>query len=181
MKVAKAFEPTIIYIKDVHRIFWNKIPQDEMDIKPTLLKGVLLKHILKFIKNDDKIMLVGTSSQPWSANVTFKKVFQNILLIPESDYGSIFLMWLELITNNISDYYFEDYIFSVLAKVFQKYNTGDISDNFTNCLGIKRRLRLHLNSINPNEFLEDFMSRSFPVFSPDEKVRCTYLYCRVSY
>ncbi|XP_037807375.1 dynein regulatory complex protein 11 isoform X2 [Lucilia sericata] len=174
MKVAKAFQPTIIYIKDVHRIFWKKIPKDQIYMKPTLLKVALVKDVLKSIRKEDKIMVVGTSNLPWSANASFKKVFQNMLLIPESDYGSIFLMWLELITQNVASDYFEDCMLSVLAKLFQKYSSGDITDSVENILKIERRMRLHTNRLNPNEFLEYFISRPYPLFPLEEKVSEKY-------
>ncbi|XP_065362317.1 IQ and AAA domain-containing protein 1-like [Calliphora vicina] len=170
MKVAKALQPTIIYIQDAHRIFWKKIPKDQKKIKPTLLKGVLVKNVLKCIGKEDKIMLVGTSCLPWSANSMFKKVFENMLLIPESDYGTIFLMWLELITQNIPSDYFEDFILSVLAKVFKRYHASDITVNVANTLKLERRLQLHLNALYPSEFLEYFISRSYPLFPLEEKV-----------
>ncbi|KAM7356701.1 dynein regulatory complex protein 11 [Cochliomyia hominivorax] len=169
IKVAKAYQPTIIFIQDAHRVFWKKVPKDQIDIKPTLLKDVLVKKLLKAIQKEDKIMLMGTSSLPWSANAKFKKVFQNIFMIPYSDYGSIFLLWLNLITQNVYSDYFDDFLFSVLAKVFQKYNTGDITDNVSNSLNIERRLQLHLKALNPNEFLDYFFSKSQSLFPPDEK------------
>ncbi|XP_046808844.1 IQ and AAA domain-containing protein 1-like isoform X2 [Lucilia cuprina] len=174
MKVAKAFQPTIIYIKDVHRIFWKKIPKDQIYMKPTLLKVALVKDVLKSIRKEDKIMVVGTSNLPWSANASFKKVFQNMLLIPESDYGTIFLMWLELITQNVASEYFEDCMLSVLAKIFQKYNAGEITDCVGNILKIERRMRLHTDTLNPNEFLEYLISRSYPIFPLEEKLSEKY-------
>ncbi|KNC28913.1 hypothetical protein FF38_07502 [Lucilia cuprina] len=126
--------------------------------------------VLKSIRKEDKIMVVGTSNLPWSANASFKKVFQNMLLIPESDYGTIFLMWLELITQNVASEYFEDCMLSVLAKIFQKYNAGEITDCVGNILKIERRMRLHTDTLNPNEFLEYLISRSYPIFPLEEKV-----------
>lgn len=170
MKVAKAFQPTIIYIQDAHRIFWNKIPKDQVDIKPTLLRESLVKDIIKSIGKDDKIMVVGTSCLPWSANKKFKKVFQNMLLIPESNYGSIFLMWLELLTQNIDSNFYDDFILSALAKVFHKYNTGDIINNVKNSLNIERRMRFYSKPMNPNEFLDFFISQSSQTFPLEDKV-----------
>lgn len=170
MKVAKAFQPSIIFIKDAHRVFWKKIPKDQTEMKPTLLKMTLSKNILRSIGKYDKIMVLGTSSLPWTADKMFVKVFQNFLLIPESDYGTVYLMWLQLLTQNLNRDDFEDFALSVLAKIFQKYNSGDIADNVTGTLNVKRRLQLHLNPIKPDEFLDYFYSQSDPLLPPEEKV-----------
>ncbi|TMW47247.1 hypothetical protein DOY81_007674, partial [Sarcophaga bullata] len=170
MKVAKAFEPTIIFIQDAHRVFWKKVPKDQMHLNPTLLKDVLLKNILKPLKKDDKIMVVGTSDMPWSANPKFKNAFQTILLVPKSDYGTVFLLWLELLTQNVNKNDFNDTILSALAKVFRAYNTGDLSNCMTKTMNVARRLRTCSHPLDPKEFLEYFINRSDPVFPPDEKV-----------
>lgn len=170
MKVAKAFEPTIIFIQDAHRIFWKRVPKDQMHLNPTLLKEVLIKNVLKAIKKNDKIMVVGTSDLPWNANPKFKRVFQTILLIPKSDYGTIFLLWLELLTQNVNENDFNDTTLSALAKVFRAYNTGYISNCVASILNVERKLRTFSHSLEPKEFLDYFLNQSDPVFAPDEEV-----------
>ncbi|KAH8259163.1 hypothetical protein KR026_000058 [Drosophila bipectinata] len=167
MKVAKAFQPTIMYIEEAHRLFWNKIPPEAQDINPRLLGASIASKILKPLKKNDKIVVVGTSNMPWSAKGGIRKAFQKILLIPRCDYGTSFLIWLELMTENCPDN-MEEYAYSALARVLQAYNSGDITDNIKNTLSIERRMRLQTDALDPHEFLEYFINEEKPPLFPIE-------------
>ncbi|XP_033159658.1 dynein regulatory complex protein 11 [Drosophila mauritiana] len=170
LKVAKAFQPTIMYIEEAHRLFWKKVPPEAVDINPKLLGTSLASKILKPLKKNDKIVLVGTSNMPWAANGGIKRAFQKVLLIPKCDYGTSFLLWLELMTENAPDD-MKEYAYSALARVLQAYNSGDIDDNVKETLNIDRRMRLKNEALDPNEFLEYFLSKNEPpIFPPDEKI-----------
>lgn len=73
VKVAKAFQPTVLYVEEAHRVFWNKVPPEARAIKPKLLGTALTSKILKPLKKQDKIVLVGTSNMPWAAGGGIKK------------------------------------------------------------------------------------------------------------
>lgn len=170
LKVAKAFQPTIMYIEEAHRLFWKKVPPEAVEINPRLLGTSLASKILKPLKKNDKIVLVGTSNMPWAANGGIKRAFQKVLLIPKCDYGTSFLLWLELMTENAPDD-MKEYAYSALARVLQAYNSGDIDDNVKETLNIDRKMRLKNEALDPNEFLEYFLSKNEPpIFPPDEKV-----------
>ncbi|XP_030375389.1 dynein regulatory complex protein 11 [Scaptodrosophila lebanonensis] len=170
MKVARAFQPSILYVEEAHRLYWKKIPPDQVEINPRLLGPSIAKKILKPIKKDDKIILLGTSSMPWSAKGKLKRAFQKVVLIPKCDYGTSFLLWLELMTENAADD-MEDYTYSALAKVLQAYNSGDITSNVAETLDIERRRRLKNDPLDPHEFLECFLSKTdTPIFPPDAKL-----------
>ncbi|EDW76814.2 uncharacterized protein Dwil_GK18501 [Drosophila willistoni] len=170
MKVAKAFQPAILYVEEAHRLFWKKIPQDQKDINPRLLGPSISKKILKVLKKTDKVILLGTSSMPWSAKGKLKKVFQKVLLIPKCDYGTSFLLWLELMTEHATDD-IKDYAYSALARILQAYNSGDITANVSDTLSIERTMRLRTEPLSPNEFLEYFLSKHDPpMFPPEPKL-----------
>lgn len=170
LKVAKAFQPTIIYIEEAHRLFWKKIPPEAKSINPRLLGSSISSKILKPLKKNDKVVLVGTSNTPWSAKGGIRKAFQKILLIPRCDYGTSFLIWLELMTENCPDNMAE-YAYSALARVLQAYNSGDITDNIKNTLSIERRMRLQTDALDPHEFLEYFINEEHePTFPIEDKV-----------
>ncbi|XP_017137421.1 IQ and AAA domain-containing protein 1-like isoform X2 [Drosophila miranda] len=169
MKVAKAFQPAILYIEEAHRVFLKKIPPELKEINPTLLGPSIPKGILKNIKKTDKVVLLGTSNMPWSAKGKFKKAFQKVLLIPRCDYGTSFLLWLELMTENVED--MEEHAYSALARVLQAYNSGDIAQNISQTLDVSRRMRLNNEALDPNEFLEYFLSKhDEPIFPPEQKI-----------
>ncbi|KAH8309765.1 hypothetical protein KR067_002715 [Drosophila pandora] len=167
LKVAKAFQPTIMYIEEAHRLFWSKVPPEAKDINPRLLGSSIASKILKPLKKNDKVVLVGTSNMPWSAKGGIRKAFQKILLIPRCDYGTSFLIWLELMTENCPDNMAE-YAYSALARVLQAYNSGDITDNIKNTLSIERRMRLQTDALDPHEFLEYFINEEHPPIFPIE-------------
>ena len=170
MKVAKAFQPTVIFIEDCHRVFWKKVPKEFEEIKPKLLQKSLLKKILKPIKKDDKIMVLGTSDIPWGANAKLKKAFQKILLVPNSDYGSSFLLWLECLEKYTGDDNMESYVTSALTKVLKAYNSGDVCNNFETTLKIERRMKLKKTPLDPYEFLDYFLEGEEPLFPTEQKV-----------
>ncbi|KAH8405416.1 hypothetical protein KR222_011526 [Zaprionus bogoriensis] len=170
MKVARNFQPAILYIEEAHRVFMQKVPPEMADIKPKLLAPYIGKSILKPIKKDDKIMLIGTSNLPWSAKGAFKKSFQKVLLIPKCDYGTSFLLWLDLMTENVPDD-LEGYTYSALARVLQAYNSGDITNNIANTLRVERKMRLKSEALDPTEFLEYFLTvQDPPMFPPELKM-----------
>lgn len=170
MKVAREFQPTILYIEEAHRVFHKKIPPEEKDILPTLLAPYIQKKILKPIKKSDKIVLLGTTSLPWMAKPLLKRNFQKILLIPKCDYGTCFLLWLDLMTENAPEA-LENYAYSALAKIMKAYNSGDVANSVSNTLSVSRKMRLKAEALDPMEFLEYFLTEMDPpLFPPEDKV-----------
>lgn len=59
-----------------------------MQLDPKRLKKDLLKS-LKLIKGEDRVLIVGTTKDPQSAEIkSFCKMYSKIILIPRPDYGS---------------------------------------------------------------------------------------------
>ncbi|KAH8239418.1 hypothetical protein KR032_003988 [Drosophila birchii] len=170
LKVAKAFQPTIMYIEEAHRVFWKKVPPEARAILPKLLGSAINKKILKPLKKQDKIVLLGTSNMPWAAAGGIKKAFQKVLLIPKCDYGTSFLLWLELMTENAPDD-MKEHAYSALARVLQAYTSGDITGNIEQTLNVERKMRLKTEALDPHEFLECFLSKTDPpIFPPEQKI-----------
>lgn len=171
MKVAREFQPAILFIEEAHRVFYKKVPSEEKYMSPTLLAPYIQKKILKPIKKTDKIVLLGTTSLPWLAKPLLKKTFQKILLIPKCDYGTCFLLWLDLMTENAPDA-LENYAYSALAKIMKAYNSGDTSNSIANTLSVSRKMRLKAEALNPEEFLEYFLTEMDPPLFPLEDKVC---------
>lgn len=170
MKVARAFQPVILYIEEAHRLFIKKVPPEMTDIKPKLLASYLDKKILKTIKTEEKIMLIGTSNAPFEGGGGIKKCFQKIVMIPKCDYGSSFLIWLDLMTENVPEE-LEGYAYSALARVMQAFTCGDVTNNIADTLKVERQFRLKIQPLDPNEFLEYFFTQCDPaIYPPEEKV-----------
>lgn len=57
-------------------------------LDPKRLKKDLLKS-LKLIKGEDRVLIVGTTKDPLSADIkSLCKMYSKIILIPRPDYGS---------------------------------------------------------------------------------------------
>lgn len=95
-KVGKALEPTVILINDCEKQFAKKLSKADKDLDPKRLKKVLPKF-MKGIKQDSRILLVGTTGNPFDAPPKpLCKQFSNIVMIPRPDYASRFRKYLFL-------------------------------------------------------------------------------------
>ncbi|NXE23253.1 DRC11 protein, partial [Ardeotis kori] len=90
LKVAKQWQPSVVWIGETEKIFLKAVPKAEEETSPKRLVKMLPKF-LKALKAQDRVLLVGTTSRPFDANLKpFCKVYQKIILIPRPDYASRF-------------------------------------------------------------------------------------------
>ncbi|KAA0713778.1 IQ and AAA domain-containing protein 1 [Triplophysa tibetana] len=98
--VARLMQPSVIWIGDAEKMFYKNVPKDEKELDPKRLTKNL-SEILKSIKGEDCVLIVGTTNDPQSAELESLCEFYNkIILIPRSDYASRYLIWRELIRDN---------------------------------------------------------------------------------
>ncbi|GAA6072412.1 dynein regulatory complex protein 11 isoform X1, partial [Tachysurus ichikawai] len=91
-KVARLMQPSVIWIGDAEKMFYKKIPKEEKDLDPRRLKKDLPK-ILKSIKGEDRVLIIGTTDNPVSADLkSLCRLYTKIILIPRPDYASRFGM-----------------------------------------------------------------------------------------
>nr|XP_014431162.1 dynein regulatory complex protein 11 isoform X2 [Pelodiscus sinensis] len=89
-KVAKQLQPSVIWIGDTEKTFYKRVPKSEKEMEPKRLKKNLPK-ILKNVKAEDRVLIVGTTRRPFDADLRpFCRVYQKIILIPRPDYASRF-------------------------------------------------------------------------------------------
>lgn len=78
-KVGRMCQPTIIMIDKVDKMLGKKVPKTDKT-EPKRLKKQL-KKFMKIIGPEDLLMVVGLTSEPWSAKMKVKllakKFFQN--------------------------------------------------------------------------------------------------------
>ena len=125
-KLAEIYQPSVIHIGKAEQTFYKKVPKTEKALDPKRLKKVLPKQ-LKEIKKDKRIILIGTSSNPFEADAkSFTKVYERIIMVPRPCYGDRHLIWSHFITLKvpITDCKLID--FSSLAKVSDGFCTGQI-------------------------------------------------------
>ncbi|KAG7999489.1 Obscurin, partial [Nibea albiflora] len=86
--VARLLQPSVIWIEDAEKMFYKKVPKEEKELEPKRLKKDLPKS-LKLIKGEDRVLIIGTTKDPLSADIkSLCKMYSKIILIPRPDYGS---------------------------------------------------------------------------------------------
>ncbi|ENN72771.1 hypothetical protein HUJ04_013362 [Dendroctonus ponderosae] len=97
-KMSKLLQPSIIYFDRAERVFYKKVPKDERELDPKRVGKKLVKGIIKAIKPEDRVLVLGATCAPWLAQAAkLKKAFERVILIPRPDYGSVYLWWRELL------------------------------------------------------------------------------------
>ncbi|KAI8910375.1 P-loop containing nucleoside triphosphate hydrolase protein, partial [Gorgonomyces haynaldii] len=122
-KVARNQGPSIIYIDGIEMVFAKKVPKDDTS-DPKRIKKDLLKSI-KLIKDaSEKVILIGTSSKPWDADVkALVGMFDKLLYIPKPDYASRLLLW-KTFTAKLSDNKNKSLDFSMLTRSSEGMTAG---------------------------------------------------------
>nr|CAB3255453.1 IQ and AAA domain-containing protein 1-like [Phallusia mammillata] len=165
-KVARQLQPSVIYIGDAEKTFIKKAPKgDKTD--PKRLKKDLPK-VLKGFKPEDRILLVGTSRNPFDAELKpFVKTYEKIVLIPRPDYASRFILWQRLIsqhggliTNHLD--------ISSLTKITDGYTQGHIVEAVKYILSERRISQLPKKPLTAVEFVSP-LARIDPIYKEEEE------------
>lgn len=96
MKVSRLLQPSVIFMEGAEKPFVKKVSKtDKTD--PKRLKKDLPK-LVKSITNEDRVILIGISSSPWDGDQKLLyQTYDKIIYIPRPDYGSMSLIWKDLI------------------------------------------------------------------------------------
>ncbi|KAM9123063.1 dynein regulatory complex protein 11 [Pangshura tecta] len=166
-KVAKQLQPSVIWIGDAEKTFYKKVPKSEKEMEPKRLKKNLPK-ILKSLKAEDRVLVVGTTQRPFDADLRpFCKVYKKILLIPRPDYASRFVLWKHIIQQN-GGAVTTSLNISCLAKVSDGFTQGHMVHAVQTVLS-ERRLRQMTNKpLTAAEFLSS-LARQDPVYKEEEE------------
>uniref|UniRef100_A0A336LYZ1 CSON006353 protein n=1 Tax=Culicoides sonorensis TaxID=179676 RepID=A0A336LYZ1_CULSO len=161
LTMARVLQPTILFINDAHKPFFKKTPKIDMDLNPKKSGKFLVKRIVKQIKKDEKIMLIGITTEPWKSNFKkLKKCYQKIFLIPRMDYGNSFITWRHTLLQKLGVP--RDICVSPLAKVTEGLSTGKIIKCVNDTLNIRRRMKFSREDVTLDELLEYFLRQNPP-------------------
>ncbi|KFP13155.1 IQ and AAA domain-containing protein 1, partial [Egretta garzetta] len=173
LKVAKQWQPSVVWIGDTEKIFSKAVPKAEAEMNPKRLEKILPKF-LKALKAQDRVLLVGTTSRPFDANLKpFCKVYQKIILIPRPDYASRFgkyfnqVLWKHIILQNggaITDLL----NISCLAKMSDGFTQGHIVQAVQAVLSELRLLQMTRKPLKTVEFMTS-LARQDPVYKEEEE------------
>ncbi|KAK7145820.1 hypothetical protein R3I93_013526 [Phoxinus phoxinus] len=166
-KVARLMQPSVIWIGDAEKMFYKKVPKDEKELDPKRLKKDLPK-ILKSIKGEDCVLIVGTTNDPHSADLkSLCKFYNKIILIPRPDYASRYVMWKELIKKNGGELT-NVLDLSSLAKISDGYTQGHMVQVVRGILTERRIQQLPKRPLTASEFVPP-LARIDPVFQEEEE------------
>ncbi|XP_052493801.1 dynein regulatory complex protein 11 [Budorcas taxicolor] len=165
-KVARTLQPSVVWIGDTEKTFYKKVPHAERKMEPKRLKKQLPK-MLKLLKPDDRILIVGTTKRPFDAELQpFCKAYQKIILVPRPDYASRYVLWKEIIQRHggvITD----TLSVSCLAKIADGFTQGHIVQVVKEVL-TERRLRQQSHKpLTALEFVASLTSMN-PVYQEEE-------------
>ncbi|KAI5108887.1 IQ and AAA domain-containing protein 1 isoform X1 [Silurus meridionalis] len=167
LKVARQLQPSVIWIGDAEKTFYKKVPKQEKEMEPKRLKKDLPK-VVKSIKAEDRVLLVGTSRRPFDADLkAMCKVYKKIILIPRPDYASRINLWKELL--KMRGVRFSPSLdLSSLAKVTDGYTQGHILHAVGSVLTSQRLSQQTKKPLTAMEFIPP-LARQNPVYKEEEE------------
>lgn len=152
-KVARIMQPTIIMVDKADKLFYKRVPNEEKMFDPTRLSSDFFKEIIKPIKPPDKLLIIGTATEPWnSKNGPMSKVFPNVILLPNTDYGSLVYILQKLIMK----YHGVNRDFNVhsVAQTLRGYDIKSIKQGVATVLNSSRIAQLGFKPLNPMEIID---------------------------
>ncbi|KAL1273093.1 hypothetical protein QQF64_028955 [Cirrhinus molitorella] len=166
-KVARQLQPSVIWIGDAEKTFYKKVPKLEKEMEPKRLKKNLPK-VLKSIKPEDRVLVVGTTRRPFDADIKpFCKVYKKIILIPRPDYASRFTLWKELLQAGGAQLG-PKLDLSSLSKVTDGYTQGHILQAIQTVLNSHRLDLQTKRPLTAVEFIPP-LARQDPVYKEEEE------------
>ncbi|NXT77630.1 DRC11 protein, partial [Zapornia atra] len=168
LKVAKQLQPSVVWIGDTEKIFAKAVKGEE-EVSPIRL-AKMLPAFLKALKAQDRVLLVGTTTRPFDANLKpLCRAYPKIILIPRPDYASRFgkYLWKHIIQQNggvITDLL----NISCLAKVSDGFTQGHIVQAVQAVLSELRLLQMPRKPLRTAEFTSS-LARQDPVYKEEEE------------
>ncbi|KAJ4943004.1 hypothetical protein JOQ06_005513 [Pogonophryne albipinna] len=166
-KVARLMQPSVIWIEDAEKMFYKKVPKEEKELDPKRLKKDLPKS-LKLIKGEDRVLIVGTSTDPLSADIkSLCKMYSKIILIPRPDYGSRCILWNRLIRKQGGDVT-RALDLGSLAKISDGYTPGHMVQVIQSIVTKRRTLQQANRPLTAAEFVAP-LAKIDPVIQEEEE------------
>ncbi|KAG5680638.1 hypothetical protein PVAND_010132 [Polypedilum vanderplanki] len=161
LQVAVKFQPSVLFIDGAHKPYIRKADDEVKLENPWKLGKYLIKDIVKNLANDDAVMLIGVTNQPWNCNFRYLRMCYEKFAIfpPKLDFGTALKAWhtgLEL-----KRIYNFDAI--SLGEVSRGFSVGDILDSIDKHIDFSRGISLYSNPLTCNELIENLITTKKPI------------------
>ncbi|CAH0578309.1 unnamed protein product [Chrysodeixis includens] len=163
-KISRLMQPTVILVDQADKMFYKKVPKEEKMFDPTRFSKDLFKEIIRPIGTNDKILVLGTATEPWlSKAAPMHKAFPSTIMIPKSDYGSISY----ILTKMLMKYHGVDRDFNVhsTAQALRGYDIHTIRDVVESLMNGKRLAELYFKPLEPMEILAGVLKSDGAVYT----------------
>ncbi|XP_050587421.1 dynein regulatory complex protein 11 [Bombus affinis] len=171
LKVSRLLQPSVIFMEGAEKPFVKKVSKtDKTD--PKRLKKDLPK-LVKSITNEDRVILIGTSSSPWDGDQKLLyQTYDKIIYIPRPDYGSMSLIWKDLIYKHPGIN--RQFDTSVMAKICDGFTIGTVFASINEVMTTKRIVQLRTHPLTHGELINALSSKD-PVFREEEDMFLAWL------
>jgi len=172
-KLAKLFQPSIVYIGNAASVHVKKKAKDDPH-DSTRMKKELPKIVKKELSPGDRVIIIGVDDKPYDADMkALSSVYQKIIRISRPDYGTRIQLWRHFITEEggvITDVL----DLSSLAKISDGYTAGAIQACVRKVLVSRRVAMLHIRKLVAAEFVPALAMRT-PVYDEDDAEMVSWL------
>eukprot|EP00041_Stephanoeca_diplocostata_P018551 m.389136 g.389136 ORF g.389136 m.389136 type:complete len:852 (-) comp21047_c0_seq2:131-2686(-) len=164
-KVAKLFQPSIVYIGDAATVHVKKKAKED-PFDSTRMKKELPKIVKKELNPGDRVLIVGCDDNPADSDMkALTGVYQKILLVPRPDYGTRIMLWTTVLQQHGASIS-PALDLSSLAKISDGYTAGDIVACVRKVLKPRRIEALAQKPLLAVEFVPA-LAELLPVFDVD--------------
>ncbi|KAJ0178606.1 hypothetical protein K1T71_005381 [Dendrolimus kikuchii] len=170
---ARAVQPSVIHIKHVQRLFYNRVPQSEADYNLRAVNTFWIKKLFRKLQKSDKITVIGTCIDPWLANSkTLLKQFPTVILLPNVTYSAT----VQLLNNWVIEHPVlpGDFDIQSLAKVLQCYSFGYLKKSLEDFMSAERTVKAAVNGLLPIEVYNYILGNGFEEKIDYEKYKKWY-------
>nr|XP_034178795.1 dynein regulatory complex protein 11 [Osmia lignaria] len=170
-KVSRLLQPSVIFMDGAEKLFTKKVAKtDKTD--PKRLKKDLPK-LVKNITNEDRVILIGTSSSPWDGDQKLLyQTYDKVIYIPRPDYGTMSLVWKDLLYkySGIN----RQFDTSVIAKVCDGFTIGAVLTSINEVMTTKRIVQLKTHPLTYGELINAVSTKN-PIYCEEEDAFLAWL------
>ncbi|EFN79071.1 IQ and AAA domain-containing protein ENSP00000340148 [Harpegnathos saltator] len=158
-RVARVYAPSVIFLDPGEGPWLKKVPPEKRHLQPKRFTKQFVK-LIKSIAPGDQVLFLSLSEQPGNATRSFFKVHNRFIMIPTTDYNTLYMYYKDLlmkyhgIDRNID--------VSCLAKMSIGVPLSFIKGAMEKVLSLQRRITLKHNPLSPTEILNEVLMYDHP-------------------